>query len=249
MAQNRNTSPEWPGGAFLRSERGITGLETAIILIAFVVVASVFAYTVLTAGIFSSQKANETVNAAIEEVRSSISINGNTIAYKGSVDIDGNATTTADRVDAVVRVAVTLGSNLSGVPIDVTPAYQFNATTGALESSGATNSLVVNFFDSVQVINNVAWTASFSGANDGDFSLEPTERVVLTVWLQNYSYDATNGLYYHLGTGTTDPFIDSGSELLSRYNPFSLEFSPVQGAPLIIEKVVPQSLNDIMNLR
>ena len=30
-----------------RDERGITGLETAIILIAFVVVASVFAYTVL----------------------------------------------------------------------------------------------------------------------------------------------------------------------------------------------------------
>ena len=33
-------------------ERGITGLETAIILIAFVVVASVFAYAVLTAGLF-----------------------------------------------------------------------------------------------------------------------------------------------------------------------------------------------------
>ncbi len=39
-----------------RDERGITGLETAIILIAFVVVASVFAYIVLSAGIFSSQK-------------------------------------------------------------------------------------------------------------------------------------------------------------------------------------------------
>ena len=38
-----------------RDERGITGLETAIILIAFVVVASVFAYSVLSAGIFSSQ--------------------------------------------------------------------------------------------------------------------------------------------------------------------------------------------------
>jgi flagellin-like protein len=33
------------------SQRGITGLETAIILIAFVVVASVFAFTVLSTGI------------------------------------------------------------------------------------------------------------------------------------------------------------------------------------------------------
>ena len=37
------------------SERGITGLETAIILIAFVVVASVFAFTVLSMGIFASR--------------------------------------------------------------------------------------------------------------------------------------------------------------------------------------------------
>jgi len=38
-------------------QEGITGLETAIILIAFVIVASVFAYVVLSAGLFSSQKA------------------------------------------------------------------------------------------------------------------------------------------------------------------------------------------------
>lgn len=37
----------------MRNQRGITGLETAIVLIAFVAVASVFAYTVLAAGIFS----------------------------------------------------------------------------------------------------------------------------------------------------------------------------------------------------
>ena len=43
-------------GKGLRGEKGITGLETAIILIAFVVVASVFAYTVLSAGLFASQK-------------------------------------------------------------------------------------------------------------------------------------------------------------------------------------------------
>ena len=44
------------------SERGITGLETAIILIAFVVVASVFAFTVLSTGIFASERSKETVS-------------------------------------------------------------------------------------------------------------------------------------------------------------------------------------------
>ncbi|MBT5320698.1 MAG: flagellin, partial [Chloroflexi bacterium] len=46
-------------------QRGITGLETAIILIAFVVVASVFAFTVLSTGIFASERSKETVFAGL----------------------------------------------------------------------------------------------------------------------------------------------------------------------------------------
>ena len=232
-----------------KAEKGITGLETAIILIAFVVVASVFAYTVLTAGVFSSQKASESVNAAIDEVRSSLKLSGNTIAYKGAVDIDGEASTTADRVDSVVRIALTIGVALQGVPLDVTPAYQINDTNKNLELSGDTNSLVINYIDQKQVISNVAWTVAFSGSNDGDFSLEPTERAVLTMWLQDYKYDAIHGLYYALGTDITDPFLDTEADLLGAFDLFSIEISPVQGTPLFIEKVVPQSLNDIMNLR
>ena len=51
-------------------QEGITGLETAIILIAFVIVASVFAYVVLSAGLFSSQKAKEAVNAGLDSTMS-----------------------------------------------------------------------------------------------------------------------------------------------------------------------------------
>ena len=42
-----------------RDERGITGLETSIMLIAFVVVASVFAFAVLSMGIFTSERDRE----------------------------------------------------------------------------------------------------------------------------------------------------------------------------------------------
>ncbi len=45
-------------------QRGITGLETAIVLIAFVVVASVFAFAVLSTGLTSSQKSQEAVLGA-----------------------------------------------------------------------------------------------------------------------------------------------------------------------------------------
>ena len=100
-----------------------------------------------------------------------------------------------------------------------------------------------------QVISNAAWTVAFSGANDGDFSLEPTERAVLTIWLQDYKYDGFGTLYYALGTDSTDPFFDASADMLGNFDPFSIEISPVQGTPLFIEKVVPQSLNEVMNLR
>jgi archaellin len=72
--------------------------------------------------------------------------------------------------------------------------------------------------------------------------------VDLTIWLVEYDYDYGRGLYYHMGTGTDDPFIDTQASLLGRFDLFTFELTPVQGAPLVIEKVVPQSLNDIMNL-
>ena len=48
-------------------QRGITGLETAIVLIAFVVVSSVFAFAALSTGLFSSDKAKETILVGLAE--------------------------------------------------------------------------------------------------------------------------------------------------------------------------------------
>ena len=61
-------------------ERGVTGLETAIILIAFVVVASVFAFTVLSTGIFSSQRGKETLYAGLKEAQGSLDAQGAVVA-------------------------------------------------------------------------------------------------------------------------------------------------------------------------
>ena len=71
-----------------RDERGITGLETAIILIAFVVVASVFAYTVLSAGIFSSQKGQEAVYSGLAQTRATMEIKGSVFAYGNASGTD-----------------------------------------------------------------------------------------------------------------------------------------------------------------
>jgi len=61
-------------------QRGITGLETAIVLIAFVVVAAVFAFTVLTTGLFTSKEAEKASRAALTTAEATLVHMGTTIA-------------------------------------------------------------------------------------------------------------------------------------------------------------------------
>jgi len=77
--------------SFGLSERGITGLETAIVLIAFVVVAAVFAFVVITTGLFSGQRAQETAQAGLKEARTSLAPKGSIVAIQATVagDHDG----------------------------------------------------------------------------------------------------------------------------------------------------------------
>jgi flagellin FlaB len=63
--------------SFKGNDEGFTGLEAAIVLIAFVVVAAVFSYVVLGAGFFTTQKAQETVYKGVEQSTTNIQMIGN----------------------------------------------------------------------------------------------------------------------------------------------------------------------------
>jgi archaellin len=60
----------------LRAQRGTTGLETAIILIAFASTAAIFAYVVLSTGMFAATKSHEAATAGLDQVASSFALNG-----------------------------------------------------------------------------------------------------------------------------------------------------------------------------
>ena len=71
-------------------DEGFTGLEAAIVLIAFVVVAAVFSYVVLGAGFFTTQKSQETVYKGVEQSTSNLQMIGN---------VYGTATTPTSGID------------------------------------------------------------------------------------------------------------------------------------------------------
>ena len=94
-----------------RGEKGMTGLETAIILIAFVTVAAVFGYAVLSAGLFSAERGKETIYAGLNEAKSNMELSGSVIGLGDAA----NPPTNLDKVKFTVKNAI------AGNPIDLTP--------------------------------------------------------------------------------------------------------------------------------
>ncbi len=148
-----------------RDEKGITGLETAIILIAFVVVASVFAYTVLSAGIFSSQKGQEAVYTGLEHTRSTLEI-------KGSVVATANSTT-------VQSLVFSVANPLDGEPVDLTAPT--DADGNGLADSGSTNVVVISYHSQTKHTEDLAFTATRKGWGDSDSILESGEKFEIVV--------------------------------------------------------------------
>jgi flagellin FlaB len=66
------------------SEDAFTGLEAAIVLIAFVVVAAVFSYVVLGAGFFTTQTAQATVHTGVAQASSSLEVVGNVMGISNA---------------------------------------------------------------------------------------------------------------------------------------------------------------------
>ncbi len=202
-----------------RGEKGITGLETAIILIAFVVVASVFAYTVLSAGLFSTQKSQEAVYGGLEEAQTTLELKGVVLA-NGVAELNdndyplaweyssGNITVTRETSDKMEGSA-----SLKGV-------IQAGATAGdaliwhAMESMDLTNGDTVSFF--IKADADVSGNITFYLATGTDLSGTQTDNYTITCSTTNWEQhtfdlsdgDDDNAAYYGIGlsTDTTGTF-------------------------------------------
>ncbi len=136
-------------------EEGITGLETAIILIAFVVVATVFAFVVLTTGVFSAERGKETVFAGLEKAR-------------GTMELRGGIVATATGVPLVVDdIQFTVATTISGESIPLDPLATVNRT-------------VLAYRDDTVVDNDVLYTV-VGIVGDGDTLLEPGELMLIII--------------------------------------------------------------------
>jgi len=178
-----------------RRQRGMTGLETAIILIAFVTVASVLAYSVLSAGIYSAERGKATVYQGLQSAQATMSIQGSILGLSPNQ-------TKLERVQFTVALA------LEDQMVDM-------------------NSVVINYFDNDVHSEDVTWTSTVSpGCTErgGANLLEFDEQHVVTVTIPDVA-------------------------TLEEYDKFTVQVIPPTGATLTISRIVPGSLQKVMDLR
>ena len=231
-----------------KHEKGITGLETAIILIAFVVVASVFAFTVLSTGIFASERSKETVYAGLEEAKSSIEPRGSVIAYKGH---DGANQT-------IYKISFVVANAIAGEPVDLTPPYNTDdSNTDPDIVASAEYKTVISYIDQNQYLSDVPWTVSWVGNSNSDNLLEEGEKAEISVWLltRDFSTQATDATA--IGGAAYYPYADtngargmlSTDTAITTNDQFTIEMKPESGAVLTIQRWAPSRLDTVMDLK
>jgi flagellin FlaB len=140
-----------------QNERGITGLETAIILIAFVVVATVFAFIVLTTGVFSAERGKETVYAGLSKAQGTMELRGGLVVQSSGCPSSC----------AVTSVVFQVANAAGGAPIPLDPA-------------ATTNRTVMQFRDSDSIDDDLTYTVAWPVGN-GDSVLERGELATVTL--------------------------------------------------------------------
>jgi archaeal flagellin FlaB len=205
---------------FKLSQKGITGLETAIILIAFVVVASVFAYVVLSAGLFSSQKSQESIYQGLKTAQSTVEMKGALIA-----------TSTGGSIS---QLSFTIGTAGSGGMQDFTPPLA--AGTAGTCPPNSDNKVVISYVDEYQKVDDLFWTLQKIGASGTDNLLDTGEIFLITIGNNTAGINGGNlsdALFVHpLGVNT----------------PFTLEVKPPLGATLILERTTPGYIDHVLSL-
>jgi len=153
----------------LYSEDAFTGLEAAIVLIAFVVVAAVFSYVVLGAGFFTSQTAQATVHTGVQQASSSLELVGNVYGI-------GDGTTSLKYINTTV--ALTAGGtpmDLSQMVVSYNDGTTLNASMQYDGTAACTNTITGGTTGRVQ------WCIAQKINANTDNLLEPNEQFVIAV--------------------------------------------------------------------
>ena len=245
---------------YLTDQRGITGLETAIVLIAFVVVASVFAFTVLTTGLFTSEETKKASMAAARSTESTLQRMGAFIS--GGPCQPGSGAFQCGMQSYMVDWSGCRGADAAGFPVD-DGSCRAHPQLFRFKLAPAGNTPVE--FDPTKTM--VTWFDTGSGKSDDPptyTELLFDKEIVAPADIDingNPVCDGTSRWCYQFEAGETDMILESDEyieifitgvggplHMVERNSKILVEVITPDGAVLKIQGIMPGVIRQTMNL-
>jgi len=226
------------------THRGIIGVESAIVLIAFVIVAAALAFVVLNMGFSTTQKAKTTIVSTLQQAGSSLEIEGKVI---GSSYIPGGGMASGLNATSV-PIKISGGGDSVNLDPDLTAIkYLSNQITyddiyaGTLISTGTYNSL--------ETATAAAQTANFISEdpfNGGDVGTDdwPLETAAFIYW----TVAANGNEILEAGEHANLAVVFAKGDLPAELDTIRIELIVSAGAALTIERQIPNLTTEVVDL-
>ena len=202
----------------LRNRRGVTGLETAIILVAFVITAAAFAFVILNMGFLTSEKAQSVIVSGMSEATSALMVDNGVVANFANV-------TTGDQSDiCMTKLTFYIKLSQGHTPIDISDSRLVATFTNERHHGELYN------------VNGTIMTMTCVNG-DGDSLLEVGEKYRVDIDFTEIPDDGVDPVV------TNRPDLYSHS-----YETFRVELRPAEGAVLTINREIPAVYVAVMSL-
>jgi len=197
-----------------KNRKGIVGVEAAIVLIAFLIIAAALSYVVINMGFYTTQKTKETMQTGLDESLTALQLDG----------VVTSRTNTSSAHILYILVPVKLSAGRGAVDLSessvVVSVYLPNATLmniyqGSVSATDVTWDALIA---TLSLSDNQAKFAIYN--DDGDSVLESNEKAFLLIRLNS---------------------TDSQS-MLSEYQTIKIEVRTAKGAALTIIRTAPGGL-------
>ena len=218
------------------THRGIIGIESAIVLIAFVIVAAALAFVVLNMGFSTSQKAKVSIIAALEEAGSSLEVAGK-ITGVGDVSANVlNATTIPVKIVSGGGSSNLDGNFTSIKVITSSTEYDNVYTFGPLFVGTVANATVA-----WEEASNRGWICATCNPYNGT---SPNATIGIIYFSANQNDNTILDLGEHIQVAVAWA-VNERPESLDYY---AVEVSTPKGAPMTVERTIPNITTLIVDL-
>lgn len=217
-----------------KNRRGVIGIEAAIVLIAFVIVAAALAFVVLNMGFSTTQKAKTTIGSGLSEASSALEVSG---IVTGTGDITNAKLKT---ISIPIKVAeggssINLAKATSAIKYFSKSVNYDNIYKGTLSSTTYSNILL----------------AAQAAKNKGYINANPVNSTTAINGTSAFIYwtvNLNNNDILDSGENAVVVVVQKDSDRPSALDQLTTEVIVPSGSPLSINRQVPSITDTVVNL-